>query len=62
MKLKTAMLLCLIIVAATATVATGLAASMLDLKESYEKTILDGDPLPPGPLSGDPIGGGGGPH
>ncbi len=62
MKLKTAILLCLIVFASIATVTISLSASRQNPNGLFEKTILDSDPLAPGPLSGDPVGGGGGPH
>jgi len=62
LKLKTAILLCLIAFASMATVTVGLSVQKPNLNGLFEKTVLDSDPLPPGPLSGDPVGGGGGPH
>ena len=62
MRLRTAILLCLIFFTSIATITVGLNTSRLNIQKSFEKTILDSDPLFPGPLGGDPVGGGGGPH
>ena len=62
MRLKTAILLCLIIFGFMASITVSLSASKPNLNGLSEKAVLDSDPRSPGPKSGDPVGGGGGPH
>jgi hypothetical protein len=59
LKLKAAILLCIVFFASIAT----LTASIGTIEQQQVST-LDVDPLPPppGPTFSDPIGGGGGPH